>query len=212
MPKIVDHDARRAELAEAMWRVVYRDGVAAATVRSIAAEAGWSPSALRHYFATQADLLTFAMEHVIAQAAERFAAESWTGPPRETAQRMLEEFLPLDQQRRRAAEVWLWLTLHAQVDPAAQARLSEADDGVRGVVGLAVDALAAAGLVTRGADLGAEKARLHALLDGLTLHALVRTELMPPGRLRVLLAEHLDSLANARDDVRVLRSVIESGR
>lgn len=212
MPKIVDHDARRAELAEAMWRVVYRDGVAAATVRSIAAEAGWSPSALRHYFATQADLLIFAMEHVIAQAAERFAAESWTGPPRETAQRVLEEFLPLDRQRRRAAEVWLWLTLHAQVDPAAQARLSEADDGVRRVVDLAVDALAAAGLVTRGADLGVEKARLHALLDGLTLHALVRTELMPPGRLRVLLAEHLDSLANARDDARVVRSAIESGR
>lgn len=200
MPKIVDHEARRAELAEAMWRVVYRDGVAAATVRTIAAEAGWSPSALRHYFATQADLLIFAMEHVIAKVTERFAAESWTGPPRETVQRVLEEFLPLDRQRRRAAEVWLWLTLHAQVDPAAQARLSEADDGVRRVVGIAVDALAAAGLVARGADLGAEKARLHALLDGLTLHALVRTELMPPGRLRVLLAEHLDSVTIARDD------------
>ncbi|ABP54731.1 TetR/AcrR family transcriptional regulator [Salinispora tropica] len=197
MPKIVDHDARRAELAEAMWRVVYRDGVAAATVRSIAAEAGWSPSALRHYFATQADLLVLAMEHVIAKATERFAAESWTGPPREVAQQALEEFLPLDRQRRRAAEVWLWLTSHAQVDAAAQVRLREADDGVRRVVDVAVEALAAAGLVARGADLGAEKARLHALLDGLTLHALVRTELMPPHRVRALLAGHLDSLASS---------------
>lgn len=196
MPKIVDHDARRAELAEAMWRVVYRDGVAAATVRSIAAEAGWSPSALRHYFATQADLLVLAMEHVIAKATERFATENWTGTPREIAQQALEEFLPLDRQRRRAAEVWLWLTSHAQVDSAARARLNEADDGVRRVVDFAVEALAAAGLVARDAELDAEKARLHALLDGLILHALAHAELMPPDRLRVLLAGHLDSLTN----------------
>ncbi len=195
MPKIVDHDARRAELAEAMWRVVYRDGVVAATVRSIAAEAGWSPSALRHYFATQTDLLIFAMEHATAKITERFAAESWTGPPLETVQRALEQLLPLDQQRRREAEVWLLLASRAQTDPSAQRRAREADDGIRQVVNLAVDALAAAGLLAHGADHGAEKARLHALLDGLTLHALANAELMPPGQVRALLADHLGSLA-----------------
>jgi len=191
MPKIVDHDARRAELAEAMWRVVCRDGVAAATVRSIAAEAGWSPSALRHYFATQTDLLIFAMEHATAKITERFAAESWTGPPLETVQRALEQLLPLDQQRRREAEVWLLLASRAQTDPSAQRRARE-------VVNLAVDALAAAGLLAHGADHGAEKARLHALLDGLTLHALANAELMPPGQVRALLADHLGSLARPR--------------
>ncbi|SCL23173.1 DNA-binding transcriptional regulator YbjK [Micromonospora pallida] len=194
MPKIVDHEARRAELAEAMWRVVYRDGAAAATVRSIAAEAGWSPSALRHYFTTQTELLSFAMEHVLKKATERFHAGDWTGPPRDVVQRMLEEFLPLDQQRVREMEVWLLLAARAPAEPVARTRLAEADDGVRRATELAVTTLANAGLMAADRDVPSETARLHALVDGLALHALLHPDLMPPARLRAVLADHLDDL------------------
>ncbi|MEU7792435.1 TetR family transcriptional regulator C-terminal domain-containing protein [Micromonospora tulbaghiae] len=189
MPKIVDHDARRAELARAMWRVVYRDGVGAATVRSIAAEAGWSPSALRHYFATQTELLVFAMEHVQAEAAERIAADDRTGSPREVAQRILEQLLPLDRQRVREAEVWLLLAARAQTDPAARTRMADADDGIRRAAEFAVALLTG----QPAADPEAV-ARLHALLDGLALHALLYPERMPPARARELLGAHLDTL------------------
>ncbi|MFC0097108.1 TetR/AcrR family transcriptional regulator [Micromonospora marina] len=190
MPKIVDHDARRAELAQAMWRVVYRDGVGAATVRSIAAEAGWSPSALRHYFATQTELLVFAMEHVQAEAAERIAADDRTGGPREVAQRILEQLLPLDRQRVREAEVWLLLAARAQTDPVARARMADADDGIRRAVEFAVVLLTG----EPAAD-HETVARLHALLDGLALHALLYPERMPPARARELLGAHLGTLA-----------------
>ncbi len=53
MPKIVDHDARREEIAQALWRVVRRDGIRAASVRTVAAEAGWSAGAVRYYFPDQ---------------------------------------------------------------------------------------------------------------------------------------------------------------
>lgn len=192
MPKIVDHDARRAELARAMWRVVYRDGVGAATVRSIAAEAGWSPSALRHYFATQTELLVFAMEHVQAEAAERIAADDRTGSPREVAQRILEQLLPLDRQRVREAEVWLLLAARAQTDPAARTRMADADDGIRRAAEFAVALLTG----QPAADPEAV-ARLHALLDGLALHALLYPERMPPARARELLGAHLDTLVAA---------------
>jgi len=39
MPKGVDHDERRAELAEAVWRVVETDGLEGLTMRRIAHEA-----------------------------------------------------------------------------------------------------------------------------------------------------------------------------
>ena len=42
MPKDVDHDARREELLEAVWRVIARDGMERATIRAIAKETGWS--------------------------------------------------------------------------------------------------------------------------------------------------------------------------
>ncbi|MBQ1042999.1 MULTISPECIES: TetR/AcrR family transcriptional regulator [unclassified Micromonospora] len=190
MPKIVDHDARRAELARAMWRVVYRDGVGAATVRSIAAEAGWSPSALRHYFATQTELLVFAMEHVQAEAAERIAADHRTGAPRAVAQRVLEHLLPLDRQRVREAEVWLLLAARAQTDPAALARMAEADDGIRRAAEFAVVLLTGEPAADPEAVAG-----LHALLDGLALHTLLHPERMPPGRARELLGAYLDTLA-----------------
>ncbi|BCL17971.1 TetR/AcrR family transcriptional regulator [Micromonospora sagamiensis] len=197
MPKIVDHEARRAELAEAMWRVVYRDGAAAATVRSIATEAGWSPGALRHYFTTQTELLAFALEHVMAKATERFHAGDWNGPVRDTVQRLLEELLPLDQQRVREMEVWLLLAARVPADPLARTRVAEADDGVRRATELAVTALADAGLVAPDRDVPTEATRLHALLDGLALHALLHPDLMPPDRVRAALAHHLDDLRRA---------------
>ena len=54
MPRVVDHAVRRQELAEALWRVVRRDGVHEVSVRTVADEAGTSPGALRHYFGEHA--------------------------------------------------------------------------------------------------------------------------------------------------------------
>lgn len=48
VPKIVDHDQRRAYLLDALWRVVASQGAAAVTVRSVAAEAGVSKSNVGH--------------------------------------------------------------------------------------------------------------------------------------------------------------------
>ncbi|MET8762334.1 TetR/AcrR family transcriptional regulator, partial [Lentzea sp. NPDC004782] len=62
MPKVVDHEERRRELAEAVWRIVRRDGIDHASVRAVAAESGWSSGSLRRYFPTQDSLLGFAME------------------------------------------------------------------------------------------------------------------------------------------------------
>ena len=65
MPKLVDHEERRRELGDAVWRVIRSRGVDGASIRTVAHEAGWSPGALRHYFSTQSELLTFAMQMVV---------------------------------------------------------------------------------------------------------------------------------------------------
>jgi len=61
MPKIVDADQRRLELAEAAARVIARSGVDAASMREIAAEAGWTTGTLVHYFANKHELLDFTL-------------------------------------------------------------------------------------------------------------------------------------------------------
>ncbi|OPG07236.1 TetR/AcrR family transcriptional regulator [Microbispora sp. GKU 823] len=195
MPKIVDHQVRREEIAEALWRVVRRDGVGAATVRSIAAEAGWSPSALRHYFSTQTELLAFAMEHVITRVRARIETTVFQGPVRVAIRALLEQLLPMDAERRAEAEVWLQLTARAQGDPAAADWLRRANDGTGEVAAIAVRALADEGELAAHRDAEFEAARLHALIDGLSVHVLTRPESMPPDRMSAVLAAHLEDLA-----------------
>src|ERR1700722_8642251 len=62
MPKQVDHRERRETIARALWRVVEQRGIAHASVREVAQEAGISHGAVQHYFATREEMLIFAMD------------------------------------------------------------------------------------------------------------------------------------------------------
>ena len=62
MPRIVDSEERRSELGAAAARVIARSGIAGATMREVAAEAGWTTGALTHYFADKQELLRFTLE------------------------------------------------------------------------------------------------------------------------------------------------------
>ncbi|HLR93636.1 MAG TPA: TetR family transcriptional regulator [Jiangellaceae bacterium] len=68
MPRLIDHDERRERFAEATWRVILRDGVGGVSVRTVAAEAGHSTGSLRHVFASQSQLLVFALQLVVDRA------------------------------------------------------------------------------------------------------------------------------------------------
>ena len=113
MPKVVDHEERRAELAGAVWRLVMREGIDAASVRRVAAEAGWSAGSLRHYFETRSELLRFAMELVVQRVTERVQALGEDAEPRA----LLHQVLPLDDEHRAEMQVWLAFTMQALVDP-----------------------------------------------------------------------------------------------
>jgi AcrR family transcriptional regulator len=194
MPRNVDPERRRAELAEAVWTVIRRDGLQRASVRNVAREAGLSMGSLRHYFATQAELLCFAMQLVGERARARLRAIEPADDPRETAERLLQELVPLDEERRAEAEVWLAFTGHALVDPDQRAIHQRIHDELNGACATAVTLLADAGLVPGNLDVALEAARLHAILDGLAVHAVMRPERVPPSRITAVIARHLDTL------------------
>jgi AcrR family transcriptional regulator len=110
VPKIVDHEQRRRELAEALWRVIAASGPAAVSIRSVAAEAGWSPGALRHYFQTREELLVFAMNLSEDRATERIrglSARQPAGMPlTDRVAEYAEQLLPLDETRRAEYRAW----------------------------------------------------------------------------------------------------------
>lgn len=61
MVKIVDSAQRRRELADATARVIARHGIEGASLRTVAAEAGWTTGALAHYFRDKHELLEFTL-------------------------------------------------------------------------------------------------------------------------------------------------------
>jgi AcrR family transcriptional regulator len=172
MPKVVDHAERREELAGALWRLVMREGIEAASVRRVAAEAGWSPGSLRHYFETRSELLAFAMELVVQRVTQRVVALGLAAEPR----LLLHEVLPLDAERRAEMQVWLAFTMQALVDPGLRALRERAHADLRALCRRAVDLLGGSTDPDRDAE------QIHALVDGLALHAVLDPAVTTPER------------------------------
>jgi TetR/AcrR family transcriptional regulator, transcriptional repressor of bet genes len=100
MPKVVDIEERRAELAAAAAQLIARAGVGAATMREVAAEAGWTTGALTHYFSDKRELLLFTFRSSLAQRHANRNARA-TLDPRAALLQTLEGALPRDDDVRR---------------------------------------------------------------------------------------------------------------
>lgn len=98
MPKIVNHEARRLELLDAVWRVIARNGIEGTTMRAIAAETGWSSGVLQHYFASKRDILIAAHQLAYARVGERIGRYNGISSL-DTLRNAIIEALPLDDER-----------------------------------------------------------------------------------------------------------------
>ncbi|CAN5567486.1 TetR/AcrR family transcriptional regulator [soil metagenome] len=173
MPKIVDHEERRRELAEAVWRVILRDGVEGVSVRNVAAEAGWSTGALRHYVGTKEELLASATQLLEERVRSRFEIGRYDGTPREVVRGLLCEVLPLDEERRTEGSLWFAFAARSMVDPRIAQEYEVVFDGVRELCRRAIHRVAEGGWLVSGLDNSIEAASLHALVDGLAVHGLM---------------------------------------
>jgi AcrR family transcriptional regulator len=104
MPRVADHDQRRAQIARAFQRLLAADGFAAVSFSRVAAEAGISVGLIQHYFAGKDVLLHFAYEDASRRLSERVRVRVREGgaarlPIAEVLLDSLVELLPLDQER-----------------------------------------------------------------------------------------------------------------
>lgn len=67
-------EQRREEILESTWRLIARDGLAASSMRALAAEAGYANGALAYYFESKEELLRAAYEYVSRQTMRRTMA------------------------------------------------------------------------------------------------------------------------------------------
>lgn len=194
MVKRTSPESRREDIANAVLRVIRRDGIGAASVRTVADEAGLSTGSLRHFFGSQSELLLFAMELVTRRVHQRIAGIEFTGDLRVDARLLAEQFVPLDDDRRGEMDVWQAFAVAARTDPALAEVRDRTDremyDGFRRTT----QALADAGHLVAGASVDVEAMRLHALVDGLAAHAVNHPHRITPAQVRAVLDAHFASL------------------
>src|SRR5271157_2066402 len=65
-----DHDSKRAELVDAAWNLIIRDGYAGASMRRIAREAQCSTGTVSHYFANKNEIVTLVLKRIFDEAGE----------------------------------------------------------------------------------------------------------------------------------------------
>ena len=195
MPKVVDHEQRREELAAAVWRIAAHEGLDAVTVRRVADEAGWSTGALVHYFSDKEELLLFAFRTGADRVGRRMAAtEARTAEPLELARAMLAEGLPVDRERQEEVRVWFAFLGLALTRPVLARAQRVTYRSWRDRVAEYLSAAQRGGAVRADVDPAAEAAALVALVDGIAVQASVEPRRFPAARQRALVDRRVDEL------------------
>ena len=99
MSRRVTHEQRRLDIVEATWRIIARGGFAAATMREIAAEAGFANGGLKHYFASKDELLAAAFQQTFFRINERAGRTIGDATGLDAIRLLCLEMLPLDEER-----------------------------------------------------------------------------------------------------------------
>lgn len=177
MPRAVDSDERRTELGAAAARVIARSGIAGATMREVAAEAGWTTGALTHYFADKRELLKFTLDASLRRRRVRRPSRERLDPAG-TLRAHLADALPTDDDSRLHWTVTIAFCAQATGDPALAVAQRDAYREFRQNVTRLVERADRA----TGDAAVAEAERLIAITDGIAVQALFDPESWPAER------------------------------
>jgi AcrR family transcriptional regulator len=204
MPKQIDSVTRRLDVVNALFRVVVRDGLQHASLRTVANEAQLNIGSLRHYFASQHELMRFAMRSMLDRVTARLhrrideMGDLRTLPRSEQLRckaNLLAELLPLDDTRRAEVTVFIEFTTAARTNPTLDDLAHESAAGTRALVRRVLTDETEA----LRPDIDIETERLTALLDGLSLNAVLRPDLLSAEDCITVLRAHLDELEPPSD-------------
>lgn len=112
MPKVIDHDERRREIVEVAKRIILKGGFEAATMRSIATEAGFANGALKHYFPGKDSIVAATFESIL-EGMEGSIAAAPTDEPGAQLEHFLRTPVPRTEQEIQSGRVLLALWEYA---------------------------------------------------------------------------------------------------
>lgn len=187
MPARIDADFRRKEAVEAALRLVVAEGIDGLSLRKVADESGLNIGSVRHYFDGHHDLLAAAAQEAGDRMGHRLAkypVEHLRGLRGSNAidalQALIEEVLPVDEQRREESIVVAEFVMASRTRPVFHAMSERMGTDLAEVISEALVMLGA-----QDPDTGT--ARLVAVIGGLTLDAVTPHGALTPERIRQVL-------------------------
>lgn len=196
MPKVVDHDQRRHELAAATWRVILRDGIDATTTREIAKEAGCSSGSLAHYFASKDEMLLAALRLSHAGVKTRYRQQFAGRTGLQALRAYLLDYVPLSTRHEEETHLEMSFWSRALVNDELRDVQAVESLGPRTTVRRFVVELQRSGDLDEG-DPDDVTDLLLAAADGLSVYRLMYPDRFPPERLTRLVEHVLASLVPA---------------
>jgi AcrR family transcriptional regulator len=196
VPKIVNHDQKRKVIAEAAWKIIESDGIEKASIRRVAAEAGMSPGALRHYFSTKDEMLIFIMDYFFDIGKKRSDDKEWSKDPLQAVEEILLELVPIDEEKKIEASVWWIFALRSLTSEVLKEKKEELTNGTYELANSLLEILALKGILLDSIDKELEKSRLAAFIEGLSVHALLRPDVYTPEKVKEVIRYHLETLCD----------------
>jgi len=200
VPKRVDHEERRRQIADALLRTAATRGLHATGMREVAAEAGVSLRLVQYYFGTKEELLLSAMQQLAAQFSGRVMARikkiketEDPASPRDVIAAILTEALPADDERRTFTVLYTAYFALSLTDPVlAIGPLVRNSAAVIDVVAAQLRSAQAAGETPACLDPDLEALSLLAMSAGLGTSVLGGQS--SPGQAQAVIDYHLDRL------------------
>jgi AcrR family transcriptional regulator len=194
MPATVDHDLRRREVAEAVWRVLAQTGFAGLSLRAVAREMGATTGLVTHYFSSKRELVSHALEVVHDRTAPRMEQAETPDRGVEGLRVRLRAVLVDDEEATVLSKVWVGFWDLALADSelglAEAARYERWRDRLRPLVDEAISA----GELAAGRDRETVVDLLTAFTHGLVVQALFDPARFPAQRQYAVLDELLSAL------------------
>lgn len=136
VPKLVDHDVRRREIAQAVWAVIAERGIEGVTLRSVAAEAGVSVGRIQHYYASREELVRDSCRELLKAATQRFEAAG-DATLVERLRRLVLGRIPTTPEFAVGTSIWLAYEAKSVDDPVIAELVQQGHaEGVREAVAL----------------------------------------------------------------------------
>lgn len=179
MPKQVDYEGRRRQIAEVVCLLADEHGPEGVTMRDVAARAQVSLGAVQRCFRSKEEMLLFAVDHVGERIIERVRARLARSPAQSAATALghaASEIALLREEHRAEARIWLAFVAQAAVSEPLAGPLRTSYAALQDLLVRLITEATESGSADESAappDPRRAARTLLALADGLTSHVLI---------------------------------------